>query len=217
VTVSGKHILIVLGGTWHDFDGFVATMKPVFEAAGHTVESTYDLDILTCLDEGRYDVVLLHTCLGAPGEDDAEPLAHPDAQAEALVEWVRSGGALLASHAATVSAQSGPALKTLMGGVFVSHPPQFAFTVYPLFGEHPIRDGIAAFTVYDEFYVESYEPSVDVHMVALDRGVAHPMVWSKHEGQGRVAHVAIGHDVKVWSLEPYQRLMLQAIDWLTAD
>jgi type 1 glutamine amidotransferase len=213
--MPGKHILIVLGGTYHDFDGFAAVMRPVLEAVGHVVESTYDLDALIHLDEGCYDAVLLHTCLGTPENDDLEPEMHSDAQVKALVKWVRDGSALLASHAATVSAQSSPALKALIGGVFVSHPPQFAFTVYPFFQEHPITDGILAFTVHDEFYVEIHEPSVDIHMVALDRGVAHPMVWSKSEGKGRVAHIAMGHDAKVWSLEPYQRLMLQAIAWLT--
>ena len=216
VTMSGKRILIVLGGTWHDFDGFVATMKPVLEAVGHIVDSTFDLDVLTRLDEGHYDLVLLHTCLEAPENDDSEPETHTDAQVEALVRWVRGGCALLASHAATVSAQSSPELKALMGGVFVSHPPQFAFSIYPLYREHPITDGITAFTVHDEFYVEIHEPSVDIHMVALDRGVAHPMVWSKSEGKGRVAHIAMGHDEKVWGLESYQQLMLQAIAWLTS-
>ncbi len=213
--MDGKRILIVLGGTWHDFDGFVAAMRPVFEAAGHTVESTYDRDVLTRLDEERYDVVLLHTCLGTPGEGSSEPEMYDGAQVQALVEWVRDGGGLLASHAATVSAQFDPALRALMGGVFVSHPPQFAFTVYPLLSQHPITDGVEAFTVHDEFYVEVHEASVEIHMVALDRGVAHPMVWSKYERRGRVAHVAMGHDEKVWNLPPYRRLMLQAIAWLT--
>jgi len=53
--MDGKRILIVLGGVWHDFVGFVAAMTPVFEAAGHTIESTYDRDVLTRLNEERYD------------------------------------------------------------------------------------------------------------------------------------------------------------------
>jgi type 1 glutamine amidotransferase len=214
--MSAKRILMVLGGTYHDFAGFSAAMKSILKTVGHVVESTYDLNALIRLDEGGYDVVLLHTCLGVPEEDDAEPQMHTDAQVEALVKWVQGGGALLASHAATTSANLNPALKTLMGGVFVSHPPQFTFTVYPFFRQHPIVDGVSAFAVYDEFYEEICEPSVDVHMIAVDRGVAYPMVWSKSEGKGRVAHVAIGHDAKVWSLESYQRLILQTIDWLAA-
>ena len=119
-------------------------------------------------------------------------------------------------HAATVASQTSPVLHALQGGVFVTHPPQFSFTVYPLYGEHPITTGVTAFAVHDEFYVQAYDPSVEVLAVALDRGVAHPMVWSKQEEKGRVAHIAMGHDLGVWSLEPYQRLVLQAIAWLKA-
>jgi type 1 glutamine amidotransferase len=85
-----------------------------------------------------------------------------------------------------------------------------------MYRDHPITDGVEAFTVHDEFYVEMHEPSVDVHMIAIDRGVAYPMVWTKEEGEGRVAHVGIGHDERVWCLRPYQRLMLQAVAWLMA-
>ena len=55
---------------------------------------------------------------------------------------------------------------------------------------------------------------VQVHMVAFDRAFAYPMAWSKSEGRGRVAHLAPGHSAQVWSLEPYQRLLLQTLDWL---
>jgi type 1 glutamine amidotransferase len=210
-----KRVLMVLGGTHHDFDGFAATFKPVLETAGYAAESTYDLDALIRLNEGRYDAVLLYTCLGTPGEDDVQ--LYTAEQAEALLRWVREGRAILAFHAATVSSQFNRTLQALLGGVFVSHPSQqFTFTVYPLFCKHPITDGIEAFAVTDEFYMEMHEPSVNIHMIALDRGVAHPMVWSRSEGQGRVVHIAMGHDEKVWNLKPYQRLMLQAVAWLTA-
>lgn len=213
----GKKILMILGGTWHDFDGFAVAMTPVLESAGHQVTATYDLETLTQLDAGGYDLVLLNTCIGEV-RDDGGPTAPglTDAQAESLASWVRGGGGLLSLHAATVASQTSPVLHALQGGVFVTHPPQFSFTVYPLYGEHPITAGVTAFAVHDEFYVQAYDPSVEVLAVALDRGVAHPMVWSKSEGKGRVAHIAMGHDLGVWSLEPYQRLVLQAIAWLTA-
>lgn len=212
-----KKVLILLGGTWHDFDGFAAAMQPVFEQAGYTVEATYDLDALTRLGEIGCDVALLYTCLTEQLEDGRPAtLKHSEAQVTALVEWVRAGGGLLAAHAATVAGQSSPALRALMGGAFVTHPPAFAFTIYPLYREHPITAGIPAFTVYDEFYVQAYDATVEIHAVALDRGVAYPMVWSRSEGRGRVAHIAMGHGKEVWSLEPYQRLMAQAVEWLAS-
>jgi type 1 glutamine amidotransferase len=160
-------------------------------------------------------VALLYTCLGGRKQDGSLPASpFADAQVQGLVSWVREGGGLLAAHAATVSCQSSPALRALMGGAFINHPPQSAFTVYPLSRAHPIMAGIEAFTVHDELYIQEYVASVDLHMVAVDRGVAYPMVWSKTEGKGRVAHIALGHGPEVWQLKPYQQLMLQAIRWL---
>ncbi len=211
-----KRILLVLGGTWHDFDGFTKAMTPVFEASGYAVTATYDLETLVHLHEGQpYDVVALYTCLGGNSEEDATTSPFTDAQADSLVQWVRDGGALLAVHAATVAGQSNQALKALMGGAFKSHPPQFSFTVYPMSRPHPVIADIEAFAVHDEFYLQDYDDTVDIHMVALDRGVAHPMVWTKVEGLGRVVYVAMGHDAEVWTLQPYRQLMQQALAWLT--
>ena len=64
-----KKILMILGGTWHDFDGFAAAMTPILEKAGYEVDATYDLDTLTQI-EGRYDLVLLNTCIGEVRDDD---------------------------------------------------------------------------------------------------------------------------------------------------
>jgi type 1 glutamine amidotransferase len=216
MTSNGKHILILLGGLWHDFDGFASAMRSLLEPYGFQVESTYELDSLSYLEENRYDLVISYTCFSPhrEGFQDTSPERLPNTQIDGLASWIRNGGALLAVHAATVIGGSDPALGELIGGTFVSHPPPFTFTVYPIFGEHPITAGIEAFAVHDEFYIETHTPSVHVHMVAFDRGVAYPMVWSKAEGRGRVAHIAPGHSLESWSLQPYQRLLLQAIDWL---
>lgn len=217
MTLSGKRVLILLGGQWHDFEGFASIVGSLLKSHGLQVEATYDLEKLSQLDKNHYDVVLSYTCftLDEGGSKDPSPDRLTQPQLDGLVNWVRNGGALLAAHAATVIGASDPVLGELIGGVFVSHPPAFAFTVYPMFGEHPITAGIEAFTVHDEFYIEQRTSNAQVHMVALDRGLAYPMVWSKTEGQGRVAHIAPGHSQEVWNLKPYQQLLLQAMDWLT--
>lgn len=216
--MSGVRVLLILGGIYHDFEGFASTMEPVLRAAGHAVDATYDLDALTRLDEGKYDLIVSYTSLSRhrEGQDDAAPEGLSESQTQSLIRWVRGGGALLALHCATVSGRPNPALASLIGGVFVSHPPQFSFLVVPMVRDHPLTQGIEAFSVKDELYIQEYDPSVDIHMVALDRGIAYPMAWSKTEGQGRVAHIALGHSSSVWNLKPYQQLMLQAIAWLTA-
>ena len=217
--MAGKNILILLGGYWHDFEGFACAMKALLEEQGYSLECTYDFEILTHLNELNYDLLLDYTCLTEPpvGEISASPIKFSDAQIKALVQWVQRGGALLAVHAATVIGDSDPALEKLLGGAFVRHPPQFTFKALPLSAQHPITDGIEAFDVYDELYIERYHPSVIIHMIAVYEEVAYPVVWSRSEGGGRVAHIALGHASQTWELEPYQRLVLQTIRWLISS
>jgi type 1 glutamine amidotransferase len=172
--------------------------------------------VLEQLEQAKFDLVLSYTCLykHRPGYDDRGPENMTDAQVRGLRDWVRNGGGLLAAHAATCIAESSPALGRLFGGVFVSHPVPFTFTVYPVSCEHPITSGIPSFEVHDEFYIQNYNPSVKIHMAAVYKEAIHPMVWSRSEGRGRVAHIAPGHFPAVWDTSAYQRLMLQAAGWL---
>ena len=212
--MQGKQILLLLGGNRHDFDGFAKTLVPVLHQSGHQLEASYDPERLHDLDQHAIDVVMMYTCLGGSQQGDHVTEDLSLAQTKALVNWVQAGGGLLALHAATVVGETNSELRRLLGGVFISHPPQFSFSVYPMFKTHPIIENIEAFAVYDEFYIERYDDTVAVHMVAFDRGVAHPMVWSKREGEGRVAHIALGHSARVWSLPPYQQLIRQAVEWV---
>ena len=214
--LKGKKVLIILGGMWHDFEGFAQAHQPLLEGEGCAVEATYDLDRLLRLPDSGLDLVVSYTCLSEhrPGHDDSGPEALTDAQVQALTQWVQQGGGLLSAHSATVLGRSDPSLGHLMGGVFVEHPPQFTFTVYPMYTAHAIIEGVEAFAVHDEFYMQRLVAPVDVHMVSFDRGLAYPMVWSKSEGQGRVVHLAPGHSELVWDQSPYQRLFLQSAAWV---
>lgn len=213
-----KSILILLGGMWHDFDGFASVMEPVFAAEGYRVESTYDLDVLKSLGQVGCDLLLSYTCLSKhrQGYADAGPEKLTGDQVSGLTCWVRLGGALLATHAATVIGDSNARLGRLLGGIFLSHPEPFSFTIYPLSGEHPIISGIQAFEVLDEFYIQEVDPAMNIHMVAMYQGVAHPMVWSRTAGRGRVACIAPGHFPHIWNNPTYQRLILQTAGWLLA-
>ncbi len=210
-----KNALLVLGGTWHKFDEFEADFRPLLAGRGLGVECTRDLASLERLKGTDCDLVVMYTCLSGTLENGqpATTLMR-DSHAEPLRQWVSAGGMLLLIHSACVACQTSDVMRKLAGGVFVNHPPAMSFMVYPMFTDHPIVADIPAFTVYDEFYIERTEPDVNVHMIATHIGKAYPMVWSRREGLGRVAHIAMGHDEQVWRLPPYRKLVGQAIDWL---
>ncbi|NLY89711.1 MAG: ThuA domain-containing protein [Firmicutes bacterium] len=209
-------VLIFLSGGWHDFNGFAGAMRSLLTPHDFAVDISFDPDSLLRLAEMDYRVVINYTCFLRPDEETSVTGAEnlEESHVTALSGWVRNGGGLLAAHAATVNGDSPAELNRLLGGTFLSHPEPFAFTVYPLLEKHPITGGLKAFTVYDEFYIEEYDPSVRLHMVAVDRGTAYPVVWSKTENKGKVVHVALGHDENVWNHPAYRRLMLQSVSWL---
>jgi type 1 glutamine amidotransferase len=216
--MTTKRILLLLGGIWHDFEGYTTALETLLSPEGWSIEPVYQMEKLTTLKEDNCDLVISYTCLGKhrEGYNDTGPLGLTDEQITALSEWVRDGGKLLGIHSATVLGDSSTKLADLMGGEFIEHPPQFTFTVFPLSRVHPITQGVEAFSIKDEFYMQKVAADVQVHMVAFDRGIAHPMAWSKSFGKGKVAYLAPGHNPAVWNHPTFQKLTTQAIQWLAS-
>lgn len=211
----GNKILLLLGGAHHDFTGFEKFAVPLFETAGYEVTPTYEREDLKKLD-GSVAAVAAYTSYG--GATDKQGNHGEDlnaAQTDALISYVASGGGLLGVHCATVMAEANTGLHKLYGGRFVEHPPMFRFTVTPMRLPHPITDGVDAFTVYDEFYIQDVFDDCTVLMTANDRGVCHPMVWTRTQGKGRVACVTPGHDGHAWAVPEVQKLTLQSLAWVT--
>ncbi len=209
-----KKLLLLLGGHYHDFAGFEAFIRELLGSEGFHIEATYDPADLLDLDQR--DAVMLYTCHVEPPANPDDGLQYTaglsDEQTQSVVAWVRGGGGLIAAHSASTIHPDNVALQRLIGGRFISHPPRFPFTVHPMEHRHPILADLEPFTVVDELYTQEYS-DVEIHAVAVDRGVAHAMVWTRMEGTGRVVHVAPGHDAATWSNPSYRRLMRQAVVW----
>ena len=213
--MTARRITLLLGGNFHDLAGFEATVVPFLQAEGYEVQATRDFDSLLSLSISDTDVVMLYTCLNGTENGDLEGRDFSAEQTSALSSLVVSGCGLLALHAATVSGSGNKEKARLLGGAFVSHPPDMlSFTVTPVEQQHPIIDGIEAFEVFDEFYIERHDDSVDIHMTAGLDGDVYPMVWSRSEGKGKVVHIAPGHDQRTWNVPAYRKLLLQSMSWL---
>ena len=213
----GQKIMLLLGGAYHNFEGYEKATVPLLTRAGYEPVATYDKDEIKTLDDS-YAAVVVYTSFG--GATDNKGNLEEDLNADqvaALKDYVAGGGGLLGAHCATVMGESGSTLHKLYGGRFIEHPPMFSFGVYPMRLPHPVTDGVGAFTVYDEFYFQDLTEDSLVLMTAYDRGVCHPMVWVRTEGAGKVACVAPGHDEHAWGVPDVQQLTLQALKWVIGD
>src|SRR5690349_1734057 len=143
---------------------------------------------------------------------DRRPWVTPAVE-QAFLEYVRAGNGLLAIHSGTAEYAETPVLRGLLGGVFVSHPPQCIVTVEPR-ANHPLVAGSAAFSMKDEHYHMALDDAqADLFLTTTSEHGTQPAGWTRREGAGRVAVLTPGHNVEVWLHPDYQTLIGNALRW----
>jgi uncharacterized protein len=159
---------------------------------GLTVEIGADPATFTTAGLSRFAGVVLVSTTG-------KPLGDPGTEAlDALLAFVRAGGALVGIHGASAT-EYAPTLPytPLLGGKMVDHPGSVRTAACHPAGQHPAVARLPAIlTVYDEIYVMgnlSTDNQVDLNCDAFSGGGVLPIAWHRTEGQGRVYYTALGH------------------------
>jgi type 1 glutamine amidotransferase len=133
--------------------------------------------------------------------------------AAAFAEYVQQGNGLLVIHSGTAGYSQLPALRDLLGGVFVKHPPQCPVTVAAL-GDHPLTAGCTPFTLLDEHYhMEMADPNVELFLTATSEHGTQPAGWTRTAGAGRVAVLTPGHNLEIWLHPSFQALLRNSLRW----
>lgn len=137
---------------------------------------------------------------------------------EALRDFVRAGGGLVAVHSGTASYQDVPVVRALLGGVFASHPPPCAVRVEPTAG-HLLASGLPGpFAIRDEHYQMTMDdPAADIFLRTHSAHGMQPAGWTRREGAGRVVVLTPGHFPEVWLHPSFQRLLRNALHWAGAS
>ena len=133
-----------------------------------------------------------------------------EALANRLVRFVREGGGLLVLHSGTTTYEEFPAIKALIGGVFVTHPEPLPVTCRLTAG-HPLATGAADCTFVDEHYQMDVNGDIEVFMHTVSDHGAQPGGWLRHEGKGRVCVLTPGHFPPVFEDPNFQQLLRNAL------
>jgi len=161
---------------------------PQLELALNGMEITHTQDMNALAEEtlNLYDGVLVY-CTGVNIGDE---------QFDALQRFVANGKALIGIHNATDTWKNNPDYIKLIGGKFVTHPPQLALRVEVMDQTHPITQSMAAFDTWDELYVMDTDPA-SYRLLLQTRSHEErplPIAWVKEHGQGRIFYTALGHE-----------------------
>jgi uncharacterized protein len=154
--------------------------------AGFNLDHTQDAADLNAAKLANYDALLVY-CTG-------QQLA--DEQWTALNHFVEKGGALIGIHNATDTWKNQPDYIRLIGGKFVTHPPQLLVQVEVVDPNHPITQGLEPFEIWEELYVMETDPA-NYHLLLETHSHdnrALPIAWCKEHGAGRVFYTALGHE-----------------------
>ncbi len=212
-------VLIIAGGSSHDFKKWFEDYDTaVLNDAGFSVNATEDPAIASA-ELKKVDVAIIST--NKPEFDTAD-------FRKAMLAYVASGKGTVMLHPATwYNFEKWPEFNaTLIGGGTRSHDAIAPFTVAVLKKDHPVMAGIpATFHVTDELYHINPDPqTLPADTVAIDvlaetspskkYKVRHPSVWVPKSSGGRIVCIAPGHDGRVHELEPFQKLLVNAVKWV---
>jgi len=225
---NAKHIHIVTGGKFHDFD--LARLK-LLEAMGQDerirASCAMDYSGLEILDESVG--LVLYTC-------DMMPT---DEQAQLMDSFVRKGGRIMALHAVNAHLEftDGPEIVTsgvripglvkstaetvspvfmeLLGSRFVTHLAAQEVHVHVEDQDHPVTRGMKDFTLIDEPYVATPLGELRTLLSARYKGPTpgyvteeitddppRPQLYVKDHGKGAVLYSPLGHACGKYDMRP---------------
>jgi type 1 glutamine amidotransferase len=137
-------------------------------------------------------------------------------QVKSVTEFVRKGKGCVAIHTACL--RFNKEFNDMIGGSFVTHGPILEFTIEIEDHQHPITQGLESFKTVDElFFTEHDIHAIHALLSASYEGKRSPMAWVKSYGEGRVAYIAPGHDLRTFLNPSFLRLVERSTLWATRD
>jgi len=207
------NLLLITGGS-HPYDETTPVLKETMEAAGHSVNLSESSEELAG-DLSGFDAIVLNTWRRPESDNDLN-----DAERSGFERYVANGGALLSVHISAGSCPEWAPMKKITGGGWITgesfHPPFGWFQVHIDQPDHPIAAGVSDFWTYDECYCGlDIQPGIDVFMHGVVDGEDRPLGWSHQFGEGKVANIALGHAGSSQQHPEFQKLILNALDYLS--
>lgn len=182
-------------------------LQPVLSERRIELDYTNDPHDINRSNLEGYDAILIYANITEIAPD----------QEQALLDFIRNGGGLVALHCASYCFHNSPKYIELVGAQFQRHGTgTFQETIVQ--PDHPVMQGLSPIESWDETYVHTkHNPDRTVLAERRDAEAAEPWTWVRTHGQGRVFYTAWGHDHRTWSHEGFHDLVENGIRWVSED
>jgi hypothetical protein len=198
----------------HNWEASSRTVHAILEESGRfDVTVSTDKEVFASPGLKDYDVVILSFGFWT----EAEP---GERAKSGLLDYVKSGGNVVALHFACSSFQDWNEYAVLLGRVWKKgvggHGPYGEFEVNIKDPKHPITKGLKDFKTEDELYAKlTGDAEIEVLASAYSNWSekVEPIVFVKQYGNGRVVQNVLGHSMDSKQNASYQRLLINGVEW----
>lgn len=204
-------VLLVGGGASHDFDRWYKQEDVQTLQKGGLASVEYTSDPSTILSKLK-DIDVLYLSNNQPIADKATR--------EAIFAFVDAGKGLVLAHPALwYNWADWPEYnQKLVGGGSKGHDKYGPFEV-TITQKHPVTKGVpASFKLDDElYYFKPDAAGTPIEVLATAKAETServfPSIFIVKYPKGRIVGIALGHDAKSHTIEPYQTLLRNAVEW----
>ncbi|MGB2997528.1 MAG: ThuA domain-containing protein [Phycisphaerae bacterium] len=205
-----RKILMLIGGPlFHPSQQAAELLAGLLQARGGRweVNATSDYDTLASLPGSGYDAVLIYM---TGFRDDLTP-----EREKGLLDFVKAGGGLVGVHSAADSFRGSRAYIRMLNAEFRTHPRKQPIPVRIVDRDHYLTVRMPDFVVEDELYIlQAHDPQKSrILAEATWQGKRMPIAFVHPFGKGRVAYLALGHDLTAWQHPEFQKLLLRSLEW----
>jgi uncharacterized protein len=217
-------ILVYSGTTGFRHDSIPTGIKAVSAMAARrslSVVASEDPAVFSSSSLKRFKAIVLLSCTTDPKNPASEWLVGN--RRTALQQFVRSGGGIVAIHAAADSHYHWPWYARLIGGRFTRHPegtPKGHVTVVAP-ADLAVQGLPRSVERTDEwYYFEDYDPvskvllTLDPSSIGEQDTNPNPIAWTRQINEGRIFYTAMGHTTESYSEPFFLRHVGQGLDWV---
>jgi type 1 glutamine amidotransferase len=209
-------ILIYSGTTGYRHESIpagIAAVTAIAKKRGLSVEASEDPNVFSAENLKRFRAIVLLSCTTDPKNPGSEWLT--GSRRDALQQFVRSGGGILAIHAAADSHYHWPWYGKLIGGHFARHPQGT-----PTGTIRTLATGETRSRTDEWYYFDDWDPTSHL-LVTLDpQSIGekdvnpNPMSWTRKVEGGRVFYTAMGHTTESYSEPWFLDHLATGLDWV---
>lgn len=217
VSTSAKklNVLIVTGGHNFDRESFFK-MFDSFGGVSYTELKHPEANLqLGTIDPKTFDAVVFYDM----------PKTISEAEKEGYYKLLKLGKGLVFLHHSQCSYQQWDEYKTIVGGKYheeknipqtSTYQHDVTFTVKISDQKHPVTKGIADFKILDEVYGNTEVLPGVTPLLTTDHPQSSKTIgWTHTKENSRIVYIQPGHDKNGWFNPNYQKLVRQAIAYVS--